>query len=76
MLPVALEYPPGDCNGFRVYRPARGGRSDERFGGYRTINRIPLYSVYGGCEEPDSFGYIVPYCLYVHVQSSTITMVL
>ena len=27
MLPVALEYPPGDWNGFRVYMPARGGRS-------------------------------------------------
>ena len=25
-----------------VYRPARGGRSCERFGGYKTINRIPL----------------------------------
>ena len=22
--------------------PARGGRSCERFGGYKTINRIPL----------------------------------
>ena len=42
MLPLALEYPPGDWNGFRVYRPARGGRSCERSGGYRTINRIPL----------------------------------
>ena len=42
MLPVALQYPPGDCNGFRVYRPARGGKSCERFGGYKTINRIPL----------------------------------
>ena len=42
MLPVALEYPPGDWNGFRVYRPARGGRSCERFGGCKTINQIPL----------------------------------
>ena len=42
MLPVAVEYPPGDWNGFRVYRPARGGRLCERFGGYKTINRIPL----------------------------------
>ena len=25
-----------------VYRPARGGRSCERFGGYKTLNRIPL----------------------------------
>ena len=25
--------------------PARGGRSCERFGGYKTINRIPLYCV-------------------------------
>ena len=26
-----------------MYRPARGGRSCEHFGGYKTINRIPLY---------------------------------
>ena len=45
MLPAALEYPPGDWNGFRVYRPARGRRSCERFGGYKTINRIPLPSL-------------------------------
>ena len=44
MLPVALEYPPGDWNGLRVYRPARGGRSCERFGGYKTINQIPLFT--------------------------------
>ena len=25
-----------------MYRPARGGRSSEHFGGYKTINRIPL----------------------------------
>ena len=43
LLPVALEYPPGDCNGFHVYRPARGGRSCERFGGYKTINLITLF---------------------------------
>ena len=43
MLPVALEYPQGDRNGFRAYRPARGGRSCEHFGGYKTINRIPFY---------------------------------
>ena len=42
MPPVALDYPQGDCNGFRVYRPARGGRSSEHFGGYKTINRIPV----------------------------------
>ena len=42
MLPAALEYPSGDWNGFRVYRSARGGRLCEHFGGYKTINRIPL----------------------------------
>ena len=42
MLPVALEYPLGDRNGFRVYRPARGIRLCERFGGYKTINQTPL----------------------------------
>ena len=42
MLPTALEYPSGDWNGFRMHRPARGGRSCEHFGGYKTINRIPL----------------------------------
>ena len=41
MLPVALEYYPGDRNGVHVYRPARGGRSCEHFGGYNIINRIP-----------------------------------
>ena len=25
-----------------MYRPARGGRSCERFGGYKTLNRIPF----------------------------------
>ena len=44
MLPAALEYPPDDWNCFRVYRPARGGRSCEHLGGYKTINRIPLLS--------------------------------
>ena len=34
MLPTAQEYPTWDWNGFRVYRPARGGRSCEHFGGY------------------------------------------
>ena len=42
MLSVALEYRQGDRNGFRVYRPARGGGSCERFGEYKTLNRIPL----------------------------------
>ena len=57
MLPAALEYPLGDCNGVRVYRPARGGRSCEHFGGYKTINRIPLpftmdfCSTHGGPPE-------------------------
>ena len=27
--------------------PARGGRSCERFGGYKTINRIPFTFTYG-----------------------------
>ena len=45
MLPVALEYPPGIemvtvCSLCTV--PARGGRLCERFGGYKTINRIPF----------------------------------
>ena len=26
--------------------PARGGRSCEHFGGYKTINRIPLWVLY------------------------------
>ena len=39
MLPTALEYP---RNAFHVYRPARGGRLCEHFGGYKTINRTPL----------------------------------
>ena len=43
MVPTALDYPSGDWNGFRVYRPAREGRSYDHFGGYKTINRIPLY---------------------------------
>ena len=37
MLPGALEYLSGDRNGFRVYRPAKGGRSCEHCGGYKTI---------------------------------------
>ena len=48
MLPVTLEYPPGVRNGFRVYRPARGGRLCERFGGYKTINQIPLLKIQRG----------------------------
>ena len=43
MLPTALEYPSGDWNGFHVYRPARGGRSYEHFGGYKIINQITLW---------------------------------
>ena len=31
MLPAALEYPPGDCNGFRVYRPDKGKGKGIRF---------------------------------------------
>ena len=42
MLQVALEYPSEDCNGFRVYRPARGGKSCEHSEGYKIINQIPL----------------------------------
>ena len=42
MLPAALEYPSGDWNGLCVYRPAMEGRSCEHFGGYMTINRMPL----------------------------------
>ena len=43
MLSVALEYPPGGLKMVSVCTvPARGGRSCERFGGYKTINRIPL----------------------------------
>ena len=30
-----------------VFRPARGGRSCERFGGCKTINRIPNSGVVG-----------------------------
>ena len=47
MLPAALEYPLGDCNGFRVYRPAREGRSCEHVGGYKTINRVPTFTKLG-----------------------------
>ena len=42
MLPVVLEYPPGIEMVSVCTVPARGGRSCERFGGYKTINRIPL----------------------------------
>ena len=33
--------------------PARGGRSCEHFGGYKTINRIPLSYAWfpGGCQS-------------------------
>ena len=42
MLPVALEYPPGIEMVSVCTVPASGGRSCEHFGGYNTINRIPL----------------------------------
>ena len=42
MLPDALEYPPGIEMVSVCTVAARGGRSCERFGGYKTINRIPL----------------------------------
>ena len=42
MLPAALEYPSGIEMVFECTVPAREGRSCEHFGGYRTINRIPL----------------------------------
>ena len=42
MLPVALEYPPEIEMVSVCTVPARGGRLCERFGGYKTINRIPL----------------------------------
>ena len=45
MLPTALEYPSGIEMVFDVYRPARGGRSCEHFGGYKTMNRIHLLFV-------------------------------
>ena len=32
--------------------PARGGRSCERFGGYKTINRIPLPFIHDVCKMP------------------------
>ena len=34
-----------------MYRPARVGRSCERFGGYKTINRIPLYKLLNSNKE-------------------------
>ena len=45
MLPVALEYPPGIEMVSVCTVPARGGRPCEHFGGYKTINRIPLVVV-------------------------------
>ena len=42
MLPVALEYPRGIEMVSVCTVPARGGRSCEHFGGYKTINPIPL----------------------------------
>ena len=53
LLPAALKHPSGDGNGFRVYRPAGGGRSCEHFGGYKTINRIPLLLLpYNQLKDP------------------------
>ena len=46
MLPVALEYPRGIEMVSVCTVPARGGRSCEHFGGYKTINRIPLPFIY------------------------------
>ena len=43
MLAVALKYPPGIVMVSVCTVPARGGRSCEHFGGYKTINRIPLF---------------------------------
>ena len=44
MLPAALEIFPGGLKMISVCTvPARGGRSCERFGGYKSINRIPLF---------------------------------
>ena len=40
MLPAAQDYTSGDWNSLHVYKPARGGRSCEHFGGYKTINQI------------------------------------
>ena len=48
MLPAALEYHLGEWNGLFVYRPAREGRSYEHFGGYKTINWIPLLHAHLG----------------------------
>ena len=42
MLPTALEHPQGIEMVSVCTVPARGGRSCERFGGYKTINRIPF----------------------------------
>ena len=58
MLPAVLEYPSGDWNGFRVYRPASEGRSCEHIGGYKTINRIPFESTRSNLVTP---------CLYITI---------
>ena len=56
--------------------PARGGRSCERFGGYKTINRIPLplLPLYEWCmnewvKQNDMQGY--PTLIYMIYNSST-----
>ena len=66
MLPVALEYPPGDWNGLCVYRPARGGRLCDCFGGYKTINRIPL-SLPLICN--DMIKYDIHECFQLHIKT-------
>ena len=47
ILPATLEYPSGDWNGFRVYRPAKKGRSCEHFGGYKNIYPNTFLQVQG-----------------------------
>ena len=37
--------------------PARGGRSCEHFGGYKTINRIPLHTCSGAPKIFAKFGW-------------------
>ena len=47
MLPVAREYPQGIEMVSVCKVPAMGGRSCERFRGYKTINRIPYINDLG-----------------------------
>ena len=39
---------------------ARGGRSCEHFGGYKTINRIPLITQSVGCGDNVTFQGSIP----------------